>query len=82
MIEKIIKIVIIAAVLSLLVSFIPDTITASMDSAIVYVLSSVNSLYFVFHPETALLAIGFLFNVQIGVAIFWIFHWILRLIHA
>lgn len=82
MLDRIIKIVIIMGALSVLISFIPDSVTAPMDNAIIYILSSVNSLYFVFHTDTILYAIQLFMNFQIGVAIFWIFHWLMRLIHA
>lgn len=69
--------VIILSLFTLISILIPDSITSSIDSAFIYFLNFLWNLNLIVNVATIFTCLQILFNFYIGVAIFWIFHWIL-----
>jgi len=59
---------------------IPDSITLNIDSSIVYFLNSIWSLNSLVNVSTILQSFKILAYFYSGLSVFWIFHWVFRII--
>ena len=80
MIKTFILIFIVLAVFTGFSILIPDSFTAAIDNSLIYFLSALWGLNSLIEVSVLLTCFQILVGFYTGVAIFWIFHWILKII--
>jgi hypothetical protein len=78
MIKYLLKIIFLIGILTVISALIPNGFIVKIDTAIIYFLHSLYALDFFVRAETMIEAIVAFVDFQIGLAIFWFFHWALK----
>lgn len=80
MLKTLLLIAIVIAVFSIFGILIPSSFTTEIDNNIVYFLNYIYALDGLFDVAVLMTCIEILIQFYIGVAVFWIFHWVVNII--
>jgi len=80
MTKTLILIVVVLGVFTVFSLLIPDSFTTTIDDAFIYFLSSLWNLNSVIHVSVVMSCLQILSNFVLAVCVFWIFHWVLRIV--